>query len=132
MIPRMGADKQSMGLGDALFTKTQRKVLGLLFGNPDRTYYVNELVRLVGGGTGAVKRELDKLHAVELITLTRTGNQKHYQANAQSPLGIAGFPRSSGSPVCGGCREPARRSHGPLTRLVNRKIKPTIAYIFQG
>lgn len=82
----MGYNKPPTSLGNALFTKTQQRVLGLLFGNPNRTYYLNELVRLAGGGTGAVKRELDKLNSVELISLTRIGNQKHYQANAQSPL----------------------------------------------
>jgi uncharacterized protein len=34
-------------VGDALFTKTQQRVLALLYGKPEQTYYLNELVRLV-------------------------------------------------------------------------------------
>ena len=48
-------------MGEALFTKTQRRVLGLLFGNPDRSYYANEIVRFAGAGIGAVQRELERL-----------------------------------------------------------------------
>ena len=74
------------GLSDALFTKTQQRVLGLLFGNPDRSYYANEIVRLAGSGIGAVHRELEKLAAAGIIDVRRVGNQKHYQANRQSPI----------------------------------------------
>ncbi|MFC1657068.1 nucleotidyltransferase domain-containing protein [Candidatus Moduliflexota bacterium] len=75
-----------VGLSDALFTKTQQRVLGLLFGNPDRSYYANEIVRLAGSGIGAVQRELEKLAAAGIIEVRRIGNQKHYQANHQSPI----------------------------------------------
>jgi predicted nucleotidyltransferase len=74
------------GLGEALFTKTQRRVLGLLFGNPDRTYYANEIVRFAGAGIGTVQRELAKLESAELVTVSKIGNQKHYQANRQAPI----------------------------------------------
>jgi len=86
IIPEMGSFEKRRGLGDGLFTKTQQRVIGLLFGNPKRSYYVNEIVRLAGGGTGAVRRELDRLYSVGLITQTRRGNQKHFQANGESPL----------------------------------------------
>jgi predicted nucleotidyltransferase len=76
----------SSGLGDALFTKTQQRVLGLLFGTPDRAFYTNEIVRRAGVGTGAALREIDKLCSADLLTVTRVGNQKHYQANAASPI----------------------------------------------
>ncbi|MBA2409528.1 MAG: nucleotidyltransferase domain-containing protein [Gammaproteobacteria bacterium] len=80
----MGTKQKS--LSDALFTATQRRVLGLLFGNPDRSYYVNEILRLAGAGIGAVQRELEGLEAAGLVYVTRIGNQKHYQANRQSPI----------------------------------------------
>jgi predicted nucleotidyltransferase len=76
----------SVSLAGALFTKTQQRVLGLLFANPTRTYYAKELVRLTGSGTGAVQRELEKLTESGLLTVTRIGNQKHYQANRSSPI----------------------------------------------
>lgn len=84
IIPQMGTIK--VGLSDALFTKTQQRVVGLLFGNPDRSYYANEIVRFAGAGTGAVQRELEKLSAAGLLSVTKIGNQKHYQANRQSPI----------------------------------------------
>ncbi|MBA2491287.1 MAG: nucleotidyltransferase domain-containing protein [Gammaproteobacteria bacterium] len=74
------------GLSDALFTATQRRVLGLLFGNPDRSYYVNEILRFADMGIGAVQRELESLEAAGLLNVTKIGNQKHYQANRQSPI----------------------------------------------
>lgn len=76
----------STGLGDALFSKTQQRVLGLLFGQPDRSYFANELIALTGGGSGAVQRELQRLESSALVTIERRGNQKHYKANAASPI----------------------------------------------
>lgn len=73
-------------IGDALFTKTQQRVLGLLFGKPEQSFYLNELVRLAGMGKGAVSRELTKLTAAGLLTVVRQGNQCHYQANVENPI----------------------------------------------
>jgi predicted nucleotidyltransferase len=73
-------------LADALFAKVQQRVLGVLFGNPRRSFYANEVIGLARSGTGAVQRELARLEASGLVTVTRVGNQKHYQANAASPV----------------------------------------------
>ena len=73
-------------LAGALFSKTQQRVLGVLFGRPDQSFFANEIVRLAGGGFGAVHRELAALEAAGLVTATRIGNQKHYQANRQAPI----------------------------------------------
>jgi len=73
-------------IGDALFTKTQQKVLSLLYGQPDQSLYTNEIVRLAGMGRGTITRELEKLLSVGLIAMVRTGNQNHYQANASCPI----------------------------------------------
>jgi len=74
------------GLADALFSATQQRVLGLLFGQPDRSFYTSEVIARSGGGRGAVHRELSRLEASGLATARRIGSQKHYQANAQSPV----------------------------------------------
>jgi predicted nucleotidyltransferase len=74
------------GLTDALFSRTQQRVLGLLFGQPHRSFYANELINLAGAGSGGVQRELARLTQSGLITVRAVGNQKHYQANAESPL----------------------------------------------
>ena len=73
-------------MSDALFTGTQRQVLGLLFGNPDRSYYLNEIVRFAGVGIGTVQREVEKFSGAGLLTVKKIGNQKHYQANRQAPI----------------------------------------------
>ena len=73
-------------MADALFTGTQQRVLSLLFGQPDRSFFTRELIDLARGGRGAVQRELARLHESGLIVQTVLGNQKHYQANADSPI----------------------------------------------
>jgi len=88
IVPEMGRTKSARrsGLADALFTPVQQRVLGLLFGQPDRRFQSAELIRLARGGVGAVHRQLARLAASELVTVTRTGNQKHYQARRDSPV----------------------------------------------
>jgi len=73
-------------LADALFSSTQQRVLGYLFGQPERSFFANELIGLVGAGSGAVQRELKRLAESGLVTVTRRGNQKHFQANPASPI----------------------------------------------
>ena len=88
IIPEMGttASKPRAGLADALFTPVQQRVLGLLFGQPDRRFQSAELIRLAKGGVGAVHRQLGRLAETDLVTVTRSGNQKHYQARRDSPV----------------------------------------------
>jgi len=73
-------------LADALFTTTQQRLFSLLFGQPDRSFYLTELVRLAAVGSGSVQRELMRLESTGLVTASSVGNQKHYQANPGSPL----------------------------------------------
>ena len=84
----MGAKRSSgrRSLADALFSPVQQRVLGLLFGQPERRFQSAELIRLAAKGTGAVHRYLTRLADVGLVTVTRTGNQKHYQARRDSPI----------------------------------------------
>jgi predicted nucleotidyltransferase len=67
-------------------TRTQQRVLGVLFGRPDRSFYASELIRTAGTGSGAAQRELARLEESGLVIGERIGHQKHYQANAASPL----------------------------------------------
>ncbi len=84
--PKHQTRTPSRSLGDALFAKVQQRVLRVLFGNPRRSFYANEVIGLAQSGTGAVQRELARLEASGLVTVTRVGKQKHYQANAGSPV----------------------------------------------
>lgn len=91
-MPKMGTLSSSQAtsprtsLAGALFTGTQQRVLGLLFGQPDRSFYATELISLAGVGSGAVQRELARLAQSGLVTVKPLGNQKHYQANPASPI----------------------------------------------
>ena len=73
-------------LGDVLFSGVQQRVLRVLFGMPDKSFYRNELMRLAGSGKGALQRELDRLEESGLVTVRPVGNQKHYQANRDAPI----------------------------------------------
>ena len=73
-------------IADSLFTKTQQRVLGLLYGKPDQSYYLNEIVLLAGVGKGSIVRELDRFCEAGLLSMKRVGNQNHYQANTKNPI----------------------------------------------
>lgn len=85
IIPNMGT-QQTVSPIEALFSEVQGRVLALLFGHPERRYQGAELIRAVAGGTGATHRVLQALVEAELVTVTPVGNQRHYQANAASPV----------------------------------------------
>lgn len=76
---------QATTIGDALFTKTQQRVLSLLYGKPDKSFYTNEIVRWADMGRGTIRRELERLVSAGLLLMTRVGNQHHYQANSNNP-----------------------------------------------
>lgn len=76
-----------MGMyADALFTKTQQRVLAVLYGQSQRSFYANEIIGLAGSGSGAVQRELARLESSGLVKVHRVGNQKHYQAARDTPI----------------------------------------------
>jgi predicted nucleotidyltransferase len=92
-LPNMGIElTPTTGLADVLFSPVQQRVLALLFGQPDRSFQSAELIALAGSGTGAVHRQLVRLAESGLVKVTRVGNQKHYQANRESPV----FPELHG------------------------------------
>jgi hypothetical protein len=61
-------------LADALFTRTQQRVLRVLFGQPDRSFYASELIRDAATASGAAQRELARLEDSGLIAARRIGN----------------------------------------------------------
>lgn len=114
--PNMGISSKtasSSSIADALFPKVRQRVLAVLFGTPDRSYYANEVIALAQSGTGAVQRELADLAKAGLLTVRMQGNQKHYQANASAPvfaelrglvlktMGLADVLRAALAPLAG-------------------------------
>jgi predicted nucleotidyltransferase len=85
ILPNMGMEG-STGLADALFSPVQQRVLALLFGQPGRSFRSTEVIELADSGTGAAHRQLVRLADSGLVTVKRVGNQKHYQANRDSPV----------------------------------------------
>jgi uncharacterized protein len=77
-----GADK----LDGALFGKTRRALLSLLFSHPDESYYLRQLTRLTGVGMGALQRELKALSEAGIISIRIQGRQRFFQANPQCPI----------------------------------------------
>ena len=118
IVPEMGTRSKSArtNLSDALFSRTQQRVLGLLFGNSDRSFCATEIFDRTGGGRGTVQRELARLVSSGLVLMTRIGNQTHYRANEASPIFSelrAIIVRTSG------IAEPIREALGPLAARID-------------
>ncbi len=128
-MPNMGTTPSSpsrrAGLADALFSGTKQRVLGLLFGQPSRSFYATELIGLAASGSGAVQRELANLAQSGLVTVKAVGNQKHYQANADSPIfaELCGIAQKTV-----GLAEPLREALAPLApRIIAAFVYGSVA-----
>jgi predicted nucleotidyltransferase len=77
---------EPVSISNALFSKVQQRVLALIFGHAERSFYTSEIVRRIHSGTGAVERELSRLQRSGLVSVERIGNQKHFRANRDSPV----------------------------------------------
>jgi uncharacterized protein len=75
----------SKSLGDLLFGQTRGRVLALLYGMPDQTFFVRQIAREIGTSVGNVQRELETLSEVGLLNRTTIGRQVFYQANSRHP-----------------------------------------------
>ncbi len=117
IVPIMGialsieAGVVSAGMVDALFTSVQQRVLGLLFGQHGRRFQSAELIRMANSGTGATHRLLKRLTESGLVLAKTEGNQKYYQANAESPIfeELLGLVRKTV-----GLAEPLKEALAPL------------------
>jgi uncharacterized protein len=73
-------------LSETLFSKNRRAVLGLLYGRPDQSFYLRQIVRLSHGGHGAVQRELKSLSEAGILRRTIRDKQVYFQANSECPV----------------------------------------------
>jgi predicted nucleotidyltransferase len=114
IVPEMGKQVRKTpvsAIASALFTPVQQRVLGILFGQPDRRFQSAELIRLAGSGTGAVHRQLQRLVEAGLVAVTHAGNQKYYQAQKDASV----FPELHGLIVkTVGVVEPLRAALAPI------------------
>jgi len=82
----MASTAGSTGAGAALFGKVRRLVLSLLFGDSESSFYLSQIVQIVGAGKGAVQRELAGLTRARLLIRTSRGRQVYYQANKEAAI----------------------------------------------
>lgn len=80
------ADYPSLGIAQSLFSEVQLKVLALLFGQPNRTFQMSELISLVNSGVGAVHRIIVRLVKSGLVNEEIIGRTKFFRANSESPV----------------------------------------------
>jgi predicted nucleotidyltransferase len=82
----MGTNGVSTDLSSALFGKTRRGVLGLLYARPDEAFYLRQITREVGAGQGAVQRELQRLADAGILLREARGRETYYRANRTCPI----------------------------------------------
>lgn len=118
IVPEMGTRRiaRRTSIADALFSRTQQRVLGLLFAEPERSFFATEIIERADSGRGSVQRELERLADSGIVTVTRVGNQKHYQANAKAP--VFGELRSLFLKTSG-LADPIRQALQPLARKID-------------
>lgn len=114
-ISEAAAIYASANLSDALFTATQQRVLGCLFGQSGRSFSVSELIQITGAGSGAVQREVARLAGSGLLTMEQLGNQKRYRANPDCPIHdeLAGIVRKTF-----GLASPLREALRPIAETI--------------
>jgi predicted nucleotidyltransferase len=75
-----------MSLAQAIFSDRQARLFRWLFGQPERSFFLNELLRLSGLGSSSLQQELKRLTSASVVLSTRRGNLRVFQANPASPL----------------------------------------------
>ena len=76
----------TLSIADALFSKARRSVLALLFGQPDKAFYIREIVAAAGTGASQVQKELDQLTRAGLLIRERRANQVYFRVNPDAPV----------------------------------------------
>lgn len=75
-----------MSLASAIFSDRQTRLFRWLFGQPERSFFLNELMRLSGLSSASLQQELKRLTLSGVVQSTRMGNLRVFQANPKSPL----------------------------------------------
>ena len=72
---------------DKLFgSKTRAKLLALFFDNPEKSYYVREITRVIEEQINSVRRELNNLSSLGLVKTENYENKVYYSANMKHPF----------------------------------------------
>lgn len=78
--------ENNMPLEKLFGSKTRAKLLALFFENPDKSYYVREITRVIEEQINSVRRELTNLNALGLVKIENYENKVYYSANMKHPF----------------------------------------------
>lgn len=67
-------------------SKTRAKLLQLFFENPEKSFYVREMTRVIDEQINSVRRELINLENIGIIKNETFDNKIYYSANAKHPF----------------------------------------------
>lgn len=67
-------------------SKTRAKLLKLFFENPDKSFYVREMTRVIDEQINSVRRELLNLESIGVIKNETFDNKVYYSANSKHPF----------------------------------------------
>ena len=67
-------------------SKTRAKLLKLFFENPDKSFYVREMTRVIDEQINSVRRELLNLESIGIIKNETFDNKIYYSANSKHPF----------------------------------------------
>ena len=66
-------------------SKTRAKLLRLFFENPEKSFYVREMTRVIDEQINSVRRELLNLESIGIIKNDTFDNKVYYSANSKHP-----------------------------------------------
>lgn len=67
-------------------SKTRAKLLNLFFSNPEKSFYVREMTRVIDEQINSVRRELLNLENIGIIKNETFDNKIYYSANSKHPF----------------------------------------------
>lgn len=106
----MSTTMEDSSLATALFGKSRRAILSLLYGHADEAFYLRQIARTAGVALGGVQREVKNLSDAGIIVRMERGRHVYYQANEHCPIfselkslmvktsGVAGVLRAALAP----------------------------------
>jgi Fe2+ or Zn2+ uptake regulation protein len=77
---------KSLPLEKLFGSKTRAKLLALFFENPEKSFYVREITRVIEEQINSVRRELNNLSALGLVKIENYENKVYYSANMKHPF----------------------------------------------
>lgn len=67
-------------------SKTRAKLLQLFYENPEKSFYVREMTRVIDEQINSVRRELLNLESIGIIKNENFDNKTYYSANSKHPF----------------------------------------------